>query len=191
MLLDQEEMNSLEKKYGKPKELDFGEIEMQKDEFELLVKSMEEGRAHDVTMFTFVDGKVVVIQKQAHPPKVYRAPGGGVDPSENIEEGIKREMFEETGLKIRIKRYVLRIKVTFTYGGEKRDWTSHVFKTEKTGGSLEPQDKKEISEAQTVVPKELLGKIGEHMIKSGRGGLKYRAQLTEAFFKEINATQRQ
>lgn len=187
MFLDQEEINALEKEYGKPKNLDFGEIKMQEDEFELLKKSMEKGRAHDVTMFTFLDGKVVVIQKQAHPPKVYRAPGGGVNSSENIKEGIKREMYEETGLKIEIKSYVLRIKVTFTHEEEKRDWTSHVFKTERIAGKLDPQDKKEISEAKSVMPKELLEEIGEHMKKTGRGGLKYRAELTEAFFEEMKS----
>lgn len=107
--------------------MEFGEIEMQMEEFNRLKESMKKGRAHDVTMFTFISGKVVVIQKSTHPPGVYRAPSGGVEPGEDIEEGIGREMCEETGLNIEIERYVLRIFVTFKHGAEEVDWTSHVF----------------------------------------------------------------
>lgn len=186
MFLDQEEISKLEDRYGRPREISFGEIKMQEDEFDLLRRSMEGGRAHDVTIFTFVKGEVVVIQKPSHPPKVFRAPGGGVEPCENIEDGIRREMYEETGLEIEIERYVLRTMVTFVRDTERRDWTSHVFLASKVGGRLNPKDTEEVAKARLVSSEKLLGGIRDRMLESGRGGLIYRAKLTDAFFEEVN-----
>lgn len=183
MYLKTEEIEELEELYGQPEELEFGEIEMQEDEFWLLKKSMEGGRAHDVTAFIFIDGRVVGIQKPVHPPGVYRAPSGGVKPGEDMEEGIKREIYEETGLKIEIDRYLLRIKPTFTHDNERRDWTSHIFLARKTGGKLGPKDTDEIKDVRLVPVEELQNEIRKKMVETRRGGLIYRARLTDAFLE--------
>ena len=36
----------------------------------------------------------------------YLFPGGGLEPGETIDEGVEREFFEETGLKVKAKKMV-------------------------------------------------------------------------------------
>ncbi|MFQ6090103.1 MAG: NUDIX domain-containing protein, partial [Candidatus Bipolaricaulia bacterium] len=81
-------------------------------------------RAHDVTLFIFIEGRIVAIRKPFHPPGVYRPPSGGVSPGERISEAAEREALEETGLEVELERYLLRLKPTFVHRGERVRWTS-------------------------------------------------------------------
>ncbi|MHC1585223.1 MAG: NUDIX hydrolase [Candidatus Syntropharchaeia archaeon] len=184
MFVSDETIKKLEEKYGSPRIMDVV-IEMTPSEFELLRSSMKNGRAHDITLFIFRNGDIAVIRKPLHPPGVYRAPSGGVNPGEDFEEGAKREAYEETGLEIELKRYILRVNASFICGDEREEWTSHVFKARWVRGELNPIDRKEISGARWVSIEELQTSIRERLISSGMGGLKYRAILTDAAIEEI------
>jgi ADP-ribose pyrophosphatase YjhB (NUDIX family) len=180
-------LKEIELRYGKPKEFEV-EIEMGEWEFGVLRESQRDGRSSDVTLFILVDGQVVVIQKPFHPAGVYRAPSGGIIPGEGIEETAKREALEETGLMIELKRYLLRAKPTFICKDEKIKWTSHVFLAIKQGGELKPQDTREIKEVKLVTIEELQTKIRDKLIKSGSGGLLYRAMLTDAALASLRTS---
>lgn len=184
MCITQEEIKKIEQRYGRPLEIHL-EIKMREDEIALLKESMKDGRTHDVTLFILIDNKVVVIQKPFHPEGVYRPPSGGIKPTESLEEGAKREALEETGLQIELVKYVLRMKPTFIYGEEKIQWTSHVFLARKIGGKLKPQDTEEIKDVRLVTIEELQNEIKARMLKSGSGGLRYRAYLADTFFQEL------
>lgn len=152
---------------------------MQPAGWQLLRASQRDGRAHDVTLFVFIGGRIVTIHKPFHPPGVYRPPSGGVPPGESIIEAAKREAYEETGLAIELKRYLLRLKPVFVHEAEEVHWTSHVFLARRTGGELKQHDTREIEEVKLVTVAELEGPIREELIKSGSGGLRYRAQLAD------------
>ncbi|NCP72272.1 NUDIX hydrolase [archaeon] len=53
-------------------------------------------------------GKINVLKKYAHLDKknIYDLPGGRLEINETIKTGLKREVFEETGLKIKILKKV-------------------------------------------------------------------------------------
>ena len=152
---------------------------MQPAEWRLLKASQHDGRAQDVTLFIFIDGRIVVIRKPFHPPGVYRPPSGGVPPGESIAAAAKREAYEETGLEIELQRYLLRPKPVFVHEQERVAWTSHVFLARRTGGELCPRDTREIEEVKLVSIAELEGSIRERLLESGLGGLRYRARLAD------------
>ncbi len=179
MYLDPDDLRGLEVRYGIPREIELQE-EFNLDGFNLLRRSMEAGRAHDITLFIKKDGRYVVIQKPSYPKNAFRAPSGGVRRGEPVEAGAKREAWEETGLEVELTRYLLRVRAIFTCDGEAEQWVSHVFAARAIGGSLEPKDRKEISAARLVTVEELRGPIRRALLNSGMGGLRYRALLTDA-----------
>jgi 8-oxo-dGTP pyrophosphatase MutT (NUDIX family) len=146
---------------------------MSPTEFQCLKDSMKDGRNSDVTLFIFKEGKVIVIAKPWYPKGLYRAPSGGLKPDEDLELCAKREAYEETGAKIELEKYILRIHVTFTCHEDKVNWTSHLFTAKYLAGDLKPVDKREIREVSLL---------------SDSGGLHYRAALTEAAIKQIRTS---
>jgi len=156
-------------------------------EFTNLEESMEDGRNSDVTLFIFKGGKVIVISKPWYPPGLYRAPSGGVRPGESLEEVSLREAYEETGAKIKLQKYVLRIEVTFSHERKEVVWSSHIFTAKYVSGKIKPVDTKEIKEAK-LMSLIKLSSLKPLLLKTGSGGLAYRAALTEKAIAEIKKT---
>ena len=178
------EIRRMEGLYGTPAE-ERTSIEMPAGEWRVLRRSQVHGRAHDVTLFVLRDGMLAGIAKHPYPPGIYRAPSGGVLPGESMEEGIQREMLEETGLQVRLKRYVLRVLVDFSHEGEVVHWTTHVFTGEALPGEMGPLDLEEIREARWVPVEDLAGRIREALLASGSAGLRYRAWLHDRVMAAI------
>jgi 8-oxo-dGTP pyrophosphatase MutT (NUDIX family) len=179
-------MNTLkyiEQRFGIPRELSMS-FPMNPSEFENLRDSMKDGRNSDVTLFIFKDNKIIVIAKPWYPKGLYRAPSGGLRPDEDLELCAIREAYEETGAKIELEKYILRIYVTFTSNENKVNWTSHVFTARYLSGDLKPVDTREIREVSLLSLDELVA-LKEKLLESDSGGLHYRAALTEAAISEI------
>lgn len=176
-------IKKIEKRYGVPRELKMS-FPMSSSEFQHLLDSMKDGRNSDVTLFIFKDNKIIVIAKPWYPEGLYRAPSGGIKPDEDLELCAKREAYEETGAKIRLEKYILRIYVAFTCDEDKVNWTSHIFTAQYLSGDLVPVDTIEIREVNLLSLDELAA-LKEKLLESGSGGLCYRAALTEAAIKQI------
>ncbi len=70
----------------------------------------------------FVDAGCVLVlhQMTGSEPNCWDLPGGGVDPGESLEEALRREVWEETGIReFRIKR-LLGISERFYSKGERK-----------------------------------------------------------------------
>lgn len=78
--------------------------------------------------------------KSFYPPGVYRLMTGGLDRGEKPTEALGREVFEETGFKVKIERCLAVI----TYGLQATDvnlpFASYVFLTTPTKGLPQPTD---------------------------------------------------
>lgn len=48
--------------------------------------------------------KGIILVKRKNPPKGWALPGGFVEIGETVENAVKREVFEETGIKVEIKK---------------------------------------------------------------------------------------
>jgi 8-oxo-dGTP pyrophosphatase MutT (NUDIX family) len=173
----------IEKRFGIPRQLSMS-FSMSASEFLNLKESMKDGRNSDVTLFIFKDNKIIVIAKPWYPQGLYRAPSGGLKPDEDLELCALREAYEETGAKIKLEKYILRIYVTFTFNEDKVNWTSHVFTAKYVYGDFVPIDTKEIREVSLLSLDELAGLKGK-LLESNSGGLHYRAALTEATIEII------
>jgi ADP-ribose pyrophosphatase YjhB (NUDIX family) len=184
MYLSAEDISRMEQRYGVPA-VERMSFEMGEREWANLRGSQAHGRAHDVTLFVFHKGRLAVIAKHNYPPGLYRAPSGGVLPGESMAEGIAREMMEETGLAIRLQRYVLRVHVDFTRRTEKIAWTTHVFTGERVAGRIRPRDTQEIREARWADLGELASGVKEKLLSSGSAGLRYRALLHDRVMEEV------
>jgi 8-oxo-dGTP pyrophosphatase MutT (NUDIX family) len=172
-----------ERRFGIPRQLSMSFV-MTPSEFQHLKDSMKDGRNSDVTLFIFKDNKIIVIAKPWYPKGLYRAPSGGLKPDEDLEFCALREAYEETGAKIKLEKYILRIYVTFTCNKDKVNWTSHVFTAKYLSGDLVPVDTREIREVNLLSLDELSA-LKEKLLESNSGGLHYRAALTEAAISEI------
>ncbi len=178
MYVTAETISNLENTYGKPEVARFRQP-MIRLEFELLLNSMKNDRAHDITLFIFKGPLLVAIRKHMHPEGVCRAPSGGLRPGEDFEQGALREAYEETGAVIELQRYILRVEVVFTHVGHEVPWTSHVFSARYVSGELRPVDTKEIAEVVLISLEELQGEVRKRMLATDSGGLAYRVALTD------------
>lgn len=152
---------------------------MKEDEFRRLKRHIERRRTHDVSLAIVQDDRVAAIRKHAYPEGGFRLPSGGVHPEEAFLDGASREAYEETGLRVEIERYVLRVHLVFRFGGEDAAWTSHVLLARPVSGEIHPVDTGEIAEARFFTWEELLTRSNPALLGTGLGGLAYRARLHE------------
>jgi len=178
LYVDEAMIEEMEKKFGRPEVLRRRQ-KITPEEMALVRSSQKHGRAHDITLFIFRGERLALIRKPIHPPGVFRAPSGGLNPGEPFEVGAKREAQEETGLEIEIERYLLRMQVRFICGEKSIEWTSHVFSARAMGGELAPQDSREILATRWATLEELQGPIREAALASGWALLDYRVTLTD------------
>jgi len=100
-------------------------------------------------------GKLLLSIKSVYPRGAYRLPTGGVGIGESVFAALFRETQEETGLSVRLRRFLAFL----TYHvAEEREPVFHTFAflLDETGGTLGVQDPKElIEEYIEIAPSEL------------------------------------
>lgn len=55
-----------------------------------------------VTGLLIEEGKILLVNQKVSPNRSWSLPGGRVEQGETLEQGIIRELFEETGLKVKV-----------------------------------------------------------------------------------------
>ncbi len=185
MFVTEDMLAAAREKYGTPDVL-HSEAICPEWEMDIIVGSMKNGRAHDITMFIFRGEEIAVTAKHSYQSRLYRPPSGGVQPGEGLEAGAVREAWEETGLAIELERYILRIEANFYSPTREVDWTSHIFTARHVGNEIEPHDLEEIREARWATLDEfpLFSRL---MRETDSGGLHYRAFLQEEVLKRLPA----
>ena len=89
----------------------------------------------------FNENREVLLEKRAD-YGVWGLPGGGVSIGESVEEGVVREVLEETGLRVVVKRLVgiysdpRRYAIARYPDGDTVQWVSLVFECERQAGDL-------------------------------------------------------
>lgn len=92
------------------------------------------------------DDKVALIERFRGGNHYYVFPGGGVDEGETIEEAAIREMEEETGLRVTVRRKLAEIYFGLS--------TQHYFLAERVGGEYGSGTGEEFTDADPDDPTE-------------------------------------
>jgi 8-oxo-dGTP pyrophosphatase MutT (NUDIX family) len=171
----------VEARFGRPVE-EAITVAIGPEEMQMVVASTRgQTRIHDVTVFAVNPaGRIACIRKPSFPPGGFRAPSGGVKVGEDLEQGVLRELWEETGVTARLERYLLRVTATFTCPGfPPQPWRTHVFSATCPDHTTVVHDTKEVAEAAFLTLDELLGPVRQRLAATGRGLLAYRIWLTD------------
>jgi ADP-ribose pyrophosphatase YjhB (NUDIX family) len=143
-------------------------------------------RRHDVTLFIFdPTAQIALIRKPHFAPGIWRPPGGGIKPGEDFVHGATREAVEETGLSVRLERYLVDAAASFRHGADEVEWRTHVFLARTTDEALTPLDAAEIAGARWGTLDELNGPIRERLLATGRALWRYRVALHDAAHEAI------
>lgn len=165
-------------------------------EMDLIERVCGDRRFHDVVVFTEAGGRLALIHKPSDPPGAFWAVTGGVEAGEELAQAVEREAYEETGLRVRPLRYVVRLQVVFTSGRRRRPWISHVFLAGLRQGqvgedpgdgplALSPVDVREVETARWVPLGEFRTEVVPVLAASGWGRFCYRLTLTRRLFQEL------
>lgn len=115
-------------------------------------------------------GELLVVRRGREPQKGWLdLPGGFCDLGETAEEGVRREVMEETGLQVREVRYLLSRPNTYVYGGFTVHTLDLFFACEVDEGT-EPRAMDDAAEAMWMRPEEL--RIEDFAFESTRTGLR-------------------
>lgn len=94
---------------------------------------------HRVAAFVVVrDAAGRVLLSRRRDSGWYNLPGGGVEPHESVAEGALREVREETGLEVTLRRLV------GLYSKPQKCEIVAVFEAEVCGGALQPSDEADV-----------------------------------------------
>jgi ADP-ribose pyrophosphatase YjhB (NUDIX family) len=168
----------LRERYGEPIELEWnGEI----SEREHALATYNPRRLHDVTLFILdPDERIALIRKPPFAEGVWRPPGGGIKPGEDFVLGAEREALEETGLHVKLDRYLVASTARFVYEPHEVPWRTHVFSARTTDTVLAPRDADEIAGARWGTLEELAGPLRERLLATGHAFWRYRVALHDA-----------
>jgi ADP-ribose pyrophosphatase YjhB (NUDIX family) len=173
----------LREQYGEPRPLVW-QGEVSPEEFALAGSSPE--RRHDVTFFVFNPREqLALIQKPSYPAGIWRPPGGGVNPGEEFEAGVRREALEELGVEIELKRFLVSSEATFRCARGTIEWRTHVLSTRSCAEELHPIDTREISAARWGTAEELGGPLRAALLGTGRALWRYRVALHDAALEQL------
>jgi ADP-ribose pyrophosphatase YjhB (NUDIX family) len=168
----------LRARYGDPIELEWvGEI----SEREHAIATYNPNRLHDVTLFILdPSDRLALIRKPPFAPGIWRPPGGGIKPGEDFALGAEREALEETGLTVRLERYLVATSATFRHKQIDLPWRTHVFLARTDDTELAPRDADEIAGARWGTLDELAGPLRERLLATDRAFWRYRVALHDA-----------
>ncbi|MER6361858.1 NUDIX hydrolase [Kitasatospora sp. NPDC001527] len=110
------------------------------------------------------DGRVLVIRRTDN--GAWEPPGGVLEPAEAIEDGVRREIFEETGIEVGLER------LTGVYTNTSRGVVALVFRCRPEGGSVRLSD--ESTAVDWLTPAEAADRLTEvyavRVLDALRGG---------------------
>jgi ADP-ribose pyrophosphatase YjhB (NUDIX family) len=176
--VDEAALAPLRARFGLPVRLRWdGEI----SDPEWALATYNPARVHDVTLFVLdPHDRIALIRKPHFAAGIWRPPGGGIKPGEDVVAGAVREALEETGLAVELERYLVATDATFRNAGRELRWATHVVLARTPDEKLAPGDPAEIAAARWGTLEELRGPLRDRLLATGRAFWRYRVALHDA-----------
>mgnify|MGYP000844260258 CR=1 FL=1 len=149
-----EEVTELAARYGQPV---YRAHKIQADEYIYSYRWRKDSDRRAEVVFAIQNGgrNVWVHAKPHYPAHIFRLPSGGVHWDEGIEAALLREVEEETGLAVRIERFLGLVEYHFYHGDSTVQFASYVFHLSSSEGAPVIHESEEISEFRAVTPPQL------------------------------------
>ena len=96
------------------------------------------------------NGEILLHSKQRYEHSIYRLPTGGIEPSEAVEDALLREIEEETGQSVIVRRFLAILDCHFCRNGSSVPFSSYLFYLESRTRLLDPDENHEVAEFRTV-----------------------------------------
>jgi 8-oxo-dGTP pyrophosphatase MutT (NUDIX family) len=109
------------------------------------------------------NGRYLVQTKSVYPAGVYRLMSGGIKRKEDLLAALLREIHEETGLTVRVERFLGILGYHFEYGELSQPFISYLFVVAEEGGTLGAQDTDEDISGYREVTVAELGALAEQL----------------------------
>jgi len=107
------------------------------------------------------NSKLILITKPFYPEYTYRLPTGGIETGEGIEEALHREIYEETGLKVEIVKFIAIVQYRARISPHQ--FTSYVFSVKEISGNLACIDQDEQISGYKEIDMEELNDVIAHL----------------------------
>ncbi len=144
--MSHEEVEALVERFGEPHRQNHT-MQVSQEAYDNWIRKIYTGpvscRGEVIMLIVRPNGKVLLHTKDFYPSGVYRLPSGRVLWQERIEQALHNEVQEETGLDVRVKRFLGVIEYEFCCQGESIPFVSYVFQLEELGGELCCSDQRE------------------------------------------------
>ena len=122
--------------------------------------------------------RIALIRKPQFAAGIWRPPGGGIKPGEDFAAGAVREALEETGLGVRLERYLVATR-PHSATAARPSVADARFLAAPTA-RLAPRDTDEIAGARWGTLDELAGPLRERLLATGHALWRYRVALHDA-----------
>jgi ADP-ribose pyrophosphatase YjhB (NUDIX family) len=154
-MISEEEVSELTARYGAPVRR-FAHV--QADEYIRTYRWRKDSDRRAEVVFAIQDpaGRIWVHAKPHYPGHIFRLPSGGVEWCERVQDALLREVVEETGLAVYIRRFLGVLEYCFFDGTAKAKFASYVFLLGSDGTPPQLPEDGEISAFRTILPSQLL-----------------------------------
>lgn len=116
------------------------------------------------------NGKILVSIKSIYPRGAFRLPTGGVGPGESVLAALFRETHEETGLSVRLKRFLALISYHSPDAPARPVFHTFAFLLEERGGTLGSLDEHEQIEEYREIDASELPTLADRLDSLGDAG---------------------
>lgn len=152
--IDQKEMGALAERYGPPLCRHFS---IETDAYMRAYRGQKDPDRRGEVVFAIrqMNGEILLHTKHRYETPIYRLPTGGIERNELVEDALFREIDEETGQKVKVRRFLGVLNCCFVSNGTGIPFVSYIFYLESLTQKLSPTDTEEVSGYRTVPAGEL------------------------------------
>lgn len=186
-MICEDEVRELANRYGPPIRRTFN---VQADEYIRAYRwrADSDRRAEVVFAIQGPTGRIWLHAKSHYPSHIFRLPSGGIGWDETVHHALLREVKEETGMCVDIKRFMGLIEYRFHHNGSTVKFASYIFHLICGSVAPEIQEDEGISEFRPMLPSQLsqITVDMRNMIGDRRGWGQWRALAHDLVYDALS-----